>query len=213
MDINQITGQGLQLTSAIAGKNAMGKEDFLKLLVAQLQNQDPLKPSDPTEFTAQLAQFSSLEQLFAVNTSLEKLAAAQNMSSLSLIGKEVVAEDASFTLGSEPVKIGYRLDTPADEVNLYIRDPFGRTVAVLEGSQLGQGDHFLTWNGADSLGQVAPKGEYSILVGAVRKDETTTASSLIKGMVTGVDLDGANSRIVTSAGSFGMAQLKSVRSQ
>ncbi len=63
--INQATTASLGISTAKNSNDAvMGKEDFLTLLVAQLQNQDPLNPDDPTEFTAQLAQFSSLEQLF-----------------------------------------------------------------------------------------------------------------------------------------------------
>ncbi len=206
-------GQSSGMAGAIAGRNALGKDDFLKLLVAQLQHQDPLKPADPTEFTAQLAQFSSLEQLFSVNATLEKLAASQNMASLSLLGREVMVENASFTLGEGKVQLGYRLDAPAEEVTLFIRDSFGRTVAMLDGKQLGAGEHFLTWDGSDSLGQVAPKGEYSVLVSAVRgQDEAVAATSLIKGTVTGVELNGSRSRIVTTAGTFGMEQLKSVRS-
>jgi len=75
--------------------NTMGKDDFLKMMIAQLQHQDPLNPLDGTDFTAQLAQFSSLEQLSNMNTQLETLGLYQsslnNAQSISLIGKEVTA--------------------------------------------------------------------------------------------------------------------------
>ena len=77
-----------------AGLDIMGKQDFLTLLVAQLQNQDPLNPDDPTEFTAQLAQFSQLEQLFNLNDSMKNLvtsnANSDKFATLQTIGKNVV---------------------------------------------------------------------------------------------------------------------------
>ena len=83
-------------TAATAAKtdNTLGQDQFLTLLVAQLQNQDPLNPTDATEFTAQLAQYSQLEQLFNLTDAMDGLTAAQTssqkVSALSLIGKEVV---------------------------------------------------------------------------------------------------------------------------
>ena len=100
-------------TKSTAGKSAdlsqqIGKTEFLTLLVAQLHNQDPLNPQDPTEFTAQLAQYSSLEQQFATNAHLAKMSESsgdvQRLTALTLIGKEVVAESKDFTLAPSPVE-------------------------------------------------------------------------------------------------------------
>ncbi len=83
-------------TSAIAGKT-LGKEEFLKLFTNQLKYQDPLKPMESTEFTAQLAQFSSLEQLFNINNGLEQMLSFQgsmnNGMTAGFIGRSVVAQD------------------------------------------------------------------------------------------------------------------------
>ena len=79
-----------------AGKT-MGKDEFLKLFTNQLKNQDPMKPMDSSAFTAQLAQFSSLEQLFNINNGLEQLLSFQSSLNNSMvagfIGKTVVAQD------------------------------------------------------------------------------------------------------------------------
>ncbi len=86
----------MDISSAPAGKT-LGKEDFLKLFTSQLKNQDPLKPMDSTEFTAQLAQFSSLEQLFNLNDGMQKMLSFQgslnNGMTAGFIGKTVVAKD------------------------------------------------------------------------------------------------------------------------
>ncbi len=95
------TAAGMAATAATP-ENTLGQDEFLTLLVAQLQNQDPLNPTDATEFTAQLAQYSQLEQLFNLNDAMDGLSAAQTssqkVSALSLIGKEVVVEDSHFPL-------------------------------------------------------------------------------------------------------------------
>ena len=84
--------------SAVAS-NTLDKDAFLKLFTIQLRNQDPLKPMDSTAFTAQMAQFSSLEQLYNVNTNLNNLISSQNTllqgMSVNLIGKTVTLQDGS----------------------------------------------------------------------------------------------------------------------
>ena len=80
-------------TGSLTGSSNLGKDDFLLLLVTQLQNQDPLNPQDPTEFTSQLAQYSSLEQLFTVNDQLGQLETTNGnvvqMTALGLMGQNV----------------------------------------------------------------------------------------------------------------------------
>lgn len=75
------------------GSNTLGKDDFLKLLITQLQNQDPTNPMQDREFIAQMAQFSSLEQMTNMNTTLQKMASGQEESNLisygQFIGKEI----------------------------------------------------------------------------------------------------------------------------
>jgi len=210
------SGAGLASSTAPSGGSALGKEDFLKLLVAQLQNQDPLNPSDPTEFTAQLAQFSSLEQLFSVNSNLEKMAAAsgdmERLSALNLIGKEVVSDSGEFRLGEGEVQLGYRLDVPAQEVNLYVLDASGRAVATIPASKTAAGEHFLSWNGRDANGQKLAGGEYALVVKAMTsQDEQLPATALVKGVVNGVDLADSGSILVSTAGDFQLKDVVSVR--
>ncbi|OGP50542.1 MAG: hypothetical protein A2Y79_06520 [Deltaproteobacteria bacterium RBG_13_43_22] len=86
-------------TTASSSTDTLDKNTFLKLFTTQLKNQDPLNPMDSTAFTAQLAQFSSLEQLYNVNTNLNNLITSQNTllhgMAVNLIGKTVTTEDGS----------------------------------------------------------------------------------------------------------------------
>jgi len=98
MSVSAITNSTAS-TTATSSTNTLDKNTFLKLLTTQLQNQDPLNPMDSTAFTAQLAQFSSLEQLTNVNTNLTSLITSQNTllhgMSVNLIGKTVTTNDGT----------------------------------------------------------------------------------------------------------------------
>jgi len=174
----------------------MGKEDFLTLLVAQLKNQDPLNPDDPTEFTAQLAQFSSLEQLYNLNDSMQALSVAQGnsekLSTLGLIGQSVSYHGSAFTFDGKPVEVGYQLDSTAASVTLSIQNNKGQTVSTLQAAatELGAGNHFLTWDGTDQNGNLVPSDSYKIILQASAGGENTSiaAAPLIRSEVTGVDL-------------------------
>lgn len=205
-------------TTATAAKTtstkttALGQEQFLTLLVAQLQNQDPLNPADPTEFTAQLAQYSQLEQLFNLNDSMELLAAAQNnserLSSLSLIGQDVVVEESDFSFDSNSVQIGYKIDGTISEASLSIRNSSGKTVATLKANDLSAGNHFLTWEGKDSSGNTLPAGTYSITIQATGADgQSATVSPLVRSEVTGIDLSSSEAKIVTALGEYKISSI------
>ncbi len=199
-------------TTAAAKSKALGQTDFLNLLVAQLKNQDPLNPSDATEFTAQLAQYSQLEQLFNLNDSMGNLTTAQNnserLSSLSLIGQDVVVEDSNFTLGTDAVQIGYKVDGVATDIKLQIQNSAGKTVATLAPKDLSEGNHFLTWNGQDANGTLLTPGTYSIVINAENSEGTSaTVSPLVRAEVTGIDLSGSEAKIVTGLGEYNVSAI------
>ena len=192
-------------TSATDDQNSMGKEDFLTLLVAQLQNQDPLNPDDPTEFTAQLAQFSSLEQLFTLNESMNNLvasnASSDRLSTLTTIGKEVAYHGDKFEYTGTPIEVGYQLDGVADSITLSLQQN-GTTVATLKGVDLSEGSHFITWDGLTDDGQIAPVGEYRVVINAKAVDgESVAAAPVVKSEVTGVDMEGeSGGTLITQSG-------------
>ncbi len=203
-------------TAFAASKSVLDKDDFLQLLIAQLQHQDPLNPSDPTEFTAQLSQFSSLEQLFTVNENLAKMADSSNgmerLSALSLIGNEVVVNDGAFRFDGTPVTLGYRLGGQADTVSLAVVDRLGRTVAAINSTETGSGDHFLSWDGTDQYGQKVGPGDYTLIAsGKLGRDQLVQASTMVRGRVTGVDLDPTGPIIVTSTGEYRFDDVGSIR--
>ena len=209
------TAAGMAATAATP-ENTLGQDEFLTLLVAQLQNQDPLNPTDATEFTAQLAQYSQLEQLFNLNDAMDGLSAAQTssqkVSALSLINKEVVVEDSHFPFDGAPTRIGYRVDGPATDISLQIRNSAGATVATLNASDTTPGEHFLTWNGLDQNGAPLPADTYQLAVTAksASADATVLVAPLVRTIVTGVDLSGSEPLVVTRTGEFLVSAIRGV---
>ncbi|MGB3212385.1 MAG: flagellar hook assembly protein FlgD [Desulforhopalus sp.] len=204
--INQATTASTGTGTVTSSNDAvMGKQDFLMLLVAQLQNQDPLNPDEPTEFTAQLAQFSSLEQLFTLNESMENMvtsnANSDRFSTLNTIGRDVAYNGSSFNFTGDPVEIGYQLDGQASQVTLFLQQN-GVTVATLNGEELQTGSHYFTWDGQLDNDQVAPSGNYTMILEAkAAADDSVGAAPLIKSEVTGVDLEGSYGGVlITKAG-------------
>ena len=147
----------------------LDKDAFLNLLITQLQNQDPLNPTDSTEFTAQLAQFSSLEQLGNVNQNLKQLqdfqASINNSQAVSLIGKEITAEGNYISLTSgQPVGCEFKLEGDASVVGISIYDNTGEFVKSFESQNLAAGNHTLQWDGTNQNGSPAASGTYTFEV-------------------------------------------------
>ncbi|MCF6239360.1 MAG: flagellar hook assembly protein FlgD, partial [Candidatus Marinimicrobia bacterium] len=205
-------------TSSATGSNTLGEDDFLTLLVAQLENQDPLEPQSDTEFIAQLAQFSSLEQQTTTNEKLDELIAAQGssnqMSAFSLLGQKVSAPSDSFYLQGDSLELGFSLDQPAAESSMNIVNSNGDVVVSLNFGEVGAGDNFVSWDGTDSSGNQLPADLYKMEISATDSDgNVLEAQPLIKATVDEINLDTADSVLVTDAGEILLSDVSAVMTQ
>lgn len=149
------------------GSSQLGKNEFLKLMMAQLQAQDPTAPQSSEAFVAQLAQFSSVEQLAGLNSMMESLLVAQaanNQTQITgLVGKDVVYTTDTIKLGPDgatPLRL--TPDTNASDVVVTIKDAEGNVVRTVHlGATEASGADF-QWDGLDDQGQPLPEGEYSV---------------------------------------------------
>jgi flagellar basal-body rod modification protein FlgD len=176
-------------------KSVMGKDDFLSLLVTQMRNQDPMDPMKGADFAAQLAQFSSLEQLTNINVALEQSLSASAMMTNSInnalaatfIGKEVRATASSFQYqGAGSINLGYSLAAAGDSATVKICDDAGNVVRTLSGSTF-SGVNSITWDGKNDSGEAVGSGTYTFKVEATDKTGgALDASTYLYGKISGV---------------------------
>jgi len=184
---NIIAQYSKETATTQSATQSLGKTEFLKLLVAQLKNQDPLNPMDGTDFAAQLAQFSSLEQLNNLNEGIKNLGVYQmsqaNAQAVNLIGKEVViGKGNAFQAAGNAVDLSYELSGAAKSVNVDIFDNNGALVDSFKVSDQAAGANRATWNGGGNH-----NGKYTFRVTATGANGAeVTATTLSSGKVTAV---------------------------
>jgi len=149
-------------------KKELGRDAFLSLLVAQLKHQDPFNPMQSAEFTAQLAQFSSLEQLFNINDNLETLNGINNSqvpeNLLDYIGKEIKSDHNYFTLTNGRASGGsYTLEERGD-VLISIFNQEGLEIRTVNLTNQEAGEYDFSFDGKDNYGYPVPDGKYSFTV-------------------------------------------------
>lgn len=178
-------------TASVTGSSAMGKDEFLKLLLAQLANQDPTAPTDNQQFIAQLAQFSSLEQAQATNSRLDSLllaqASANQTSTASFIGKNVLYKSSDVALTDTGAKILGQLDRAAAKVTATIKDSTGKTVRTLTLENVAPGALAIPWDGKSDAGTALASGTYTVALEATDSaGKALTVQSQGRAKVTGV---------------------------
>lgn len=191
--------EGIESAQTSASKNTtnqntvLGKDEFLTLLVAQLQHQDPMNPMDSTGFTAQLAQFSSLEQLQNVNDQLSHIGASQaslnNLQAVDYIGKTVVASGSSTQVKDGVAeKLRFDLDADASRVDVKLYDAAGNFIRSIENDAMNKGQQSITWDGTDMNGNAVPDGTYTFQIMALDANQkAVSVSTYTTGLISGVN--------------------------
>jgi flagellar basal-body rod modification protein FlgD len=178
----------------------MGKQDFLTLFTAQLQNQNPLDPVKNEAFVAQLAQFSQLEALTNMESSLDKFVSTMSgermLSSAALIGKKVAMTDVPTLLTSgNSMEGSIDLTTGASGVKVNVTDNQGRLVQeLIAGPQL-PGTMPVVWNGRDAANNPVPTGMYRLSATAVVNGQTETVPVSTLATVRAVSTNPANGSV------------------
>jgi flagellar basal-body rod modification protein FlgD len=203
--------------SALMGQTkALDRDDFLNLLIAQLQNQDPLNPTDSTEFTSQLAQFSSLEQLGNINSNLESLQLYQssinNSQAVGFIGKEIVAKGDTVLLeNGKAAECQADLPTDASGVLVSIYTNTGEFVKSFEIGPLPAGRQTFAWDGTGQDGKPVPDGAYRFEMLATDVDgNQIDATLLTHGTVTGVGFKDNTAFLSTASGQVALGNVVDV---
>ena len=166
------TVQDTALSKASEQDKSLDKTAFLKLLVAQMKNQDPLKPLENAEFVAQLAQFSNLEQVMGINSRLDQLSlqsqGMQNTQIAQMVGASVTVNGTQVTLdgSGKGAAIGFSLQSPSTSTTINILDGEGKVIRKIDVGGKGTGLSKHTWDGKSDSGVVMPPGSYKVTVEA-----------------------------------------------
>lgn len=170
----------------------LDQDDFLTLLLAQMENQDPLNPLEDTEMLSELAQFSSLEQLTALNETMsdvvDSLSYMTVNSAVSYLGMDVTAEGNTIHKGeSSCTSVTYELEEDVESITAHVYDSDGDIVASVELSGLSAGEHEFVWDGEAYTGEEAPEGTYYVAFEAYDENgEYQDVTSEVAGTVTGL---------------------------
>lgn len=171
--INSVSGRGKDQSIYKTGPhNQLGKDEFLKLLTYQLQNQDPMNPMEQNKFTGELAQFSQLEQLTALNKKFDDMNKTQGMQdkfyAASFVGKKVVTNGSTMQLKNDGDRgdVLFKLDGDASRVMIRILDEKNNIAGEIWREGMSAGGHQVAWDGVQLDGSPAVKGNYRIMVRA-----------------------------------------------
>jgi flagellar basal-body rod modification protein FlgD len=192
------------------------QDRFLKLLVTQLKNQDPLNPMDNAQLTSQLSQISTVTGIEKLNTSLQSLSSSllssQSLQATNLIGHAVYLEGNALAFnGAASASGGVDLAQTADSVKINIVGPAGNVVRQLDLGARQAGVAAFQWDGLSDGGTSVAAGTYSFQVTATSGGQKVPATALKSGVVSSITLnaDGVHA-IVNGIGDVPVQQLKRI---
>jgi flagellar basal-body rod modification protein FlgD len=203
-------------SSSSAADPSVGSQDyFLKLLVAQMNNQDPLNPMDSAQMTSQLAQLNTVQGIQKLSTQLDSLlsdvGSSQSLQASSLVGKDVLVPGTSLDLENGQAVGGLNLAGDADTVTISIKDSTG---TVIHTAQLGQQNAGLVnfvWDGSTDAGTTAAAGSYTFSATAKSGTSTVVADTMSTGIVSSVTPSASGASIfVNGVGMVALSQVKQI---
>jgi flagellar basal-body rod modification protein FlgD len=193
-------------SSATAASQPLGQDAFLKLLMAQLQNQDPLNPTDDTEFVTQLSQFSLVEQSVQQSSQLTTLGSQlqnlENSNATVLVGQNVTINGGTLNWnGSYAATSTVSLGAAASSVTATVSDSNGNAVRTMNLGPQAAGPLTVTWDGHGDDGQSEPSGAYSLTVtGTDANGQAINVSQQVTGTVASVQFSGGSPSVTLTNG-------------
>jgi flagellar basal-body rod modification protein FlgD len=204
-------------SSSSSTTSSLTSSDFLNLLVNELQTQDPLDPTNSTDFINQLTSYANFDEQQTLNTNLSSLATSFNslltLNASNYIGKTVEAKADTATLQDGQASFGYSLNSGASSVTLTVTDSSGNTVWTGSGTTTA-GSNSFTWDGKTTGGtQFSDGGQYSLSVTATDSSGNSLSGyTTVSGKVTGVDSSSGTPMLTVGGTSISISSIIGVTS-
>ncbi len=190
------------------------QDRFLKLLVTQMQNQDPLNPMDNAQVTTQLAQLNTVSGIEQLNKTLGQMAASsaaqQALQAAMLVGRDVLVAGDRLSFTGQPARFGIEVPQAVDGLTITITDAKGQVVQAFQAGAQAQGATTFQWDGLDSAGNAVPHGVYGLSASARAGSAAVTPVTLVGETVQSVGsaADGSIQLQLLGLGSVGIADIK-----
>lgn len=189
------------------------QDRFLKLLVTQMQNQNPLDPLDNSEVTTQLAQINTVTGIDKLNETLKLLVtdfdAANSLEAAGMIGRNVLVPGTAIGLENNAAAAGIDLPQAVDAATITIKDSAGLAIRSIDLGPLPEGVHTFAWDGVTDSGTNAVNGHYSFAVSAKQGDKEIQTTTLALGAVKSVSPD--ENGTILDIGELGLASLADIK--
>ncbi|QIT56174.1 flagellar hook assembly protein FlgD [Aquisalimonas sp. 2447] len=193
----------------------LGSEDFLQLMIAQFQNQDPFEPMESGEMMGQMAHFSTANGVSELQGSFERFADDMNkdqaLRAASLVGRNVLVNSDTMPLGEEGLSGLAQVPRNTESLNITIQDSAGQTVHEMALGRQNEGEVPFHWDGLDDSGQQLPPGNYRVRAEIGSGESSTAVDTLASAPVNSVSLEGDGRSPKLSLEGAGEFDLDSVR--
>ncbi len=191
------------------------QDRFMKLLVTQMQNQDPLNPMDNAQVTSQLAQLSTVTGIDKLNASVNAMSAnymsSQNLQAANMIGHGVIAPGNLIGLKDGKALFGLELTQNADSAEMVIKDQAGATIRKMSLGVLPSGVNTMIWDGKTDSGAMAPNGTYSFSVSANSGENKLDVTNLSFGIVSSITTSPQGAKLsVADIGDISMSDVRQI---
>lgn len=227
LTLNQILANSARSTStdtsvgaaskAVTGSQSLGKDAFLQLLVTQLKNQNPLDPQDNSAFVAQLAQFSSLEGITTLNSTVSSLAgnynSSQALQASSLVGRNVIVQTNSVQLDDPSKGMTGSVTVPSSIAGgtVTISDSSGTAIRTIDLGSRAAGNASFTWDGKDKDGNLVKTGTYTVKANASINGTSTDMATYLPATVTSVTISQTGGELMLNLSGKGTVALSKVQ--
>jgi flagellar basal-body rod modification protein FlgD len=213
-------GTATSSSSSAAASLASSQDTFLKLLVTQMQNQDPLNPMDNSQMTSQIAQLNTVQGINQLNATVNglqaQMQASQNLQATNFLGSTVMAPGSNLNVAADangkaivPVQMGVDLPSTTDSTLVVIKNSLGGVVRTFNIGTGNAGTNAITWDGKDDNNNLVGPGKYTFSVNATVNNNAVTATNLSYGRVTSISMSSTGVKLNTD--NLGAVDVSGVR--